>query len=234
MINTEIAAASKIMLGTTEAVAMYIGSTLIWQPQSPGRLPQGYTELEYISSTSGGNQYIDLGIKLYEVLNTDYDIAMKFNMSTTQTESQATMFSNQDPNTNPWPGVFIRRESNKNRIQGRYIGGTEKDNYFGTLGTITELPVQTPPNKNVTNIYNNNKTHTYGTSLFCGFSNTSNNPQRFCNATLYYFKLFVNDTLVRDMVPCKNSNNVVGLYDVVNDTFYTSPNGAEFVAGPIV
>lgn len=31
MTSTEIAAASKIMLGTTEAVAMYIGSTLMWQ-----------------------------------------------------------------------------------------------------------------------------------------------------------------------------------------------------------
>lgn len=31
MTNTEIVAASKIMLGTTEAIAMYIGSTLIWQ-----------------------------------------------------------------------------------------------------------------------------------------------------------------------------------------------------------
>jgi len=30
MTSTEIAAASKVMLGTTEAVAMYIGSTLIW------------------------------------------------------------------------------------------------------------------------------------------------------------------------------------------------------------
>lgn len=30
MTNTEIAAASKVMLGTTEAVAMYIGSTLMW------------------------------------------------------------------------------------------------------------------------------------------------------------------------------------------------------------
>ena len=36
MTNTEIANASKIMLGTTEAVAMYIGSTLIWQPSGGG------------------------------------------------------------------------------------------------------------------------------------------------------------------------------------------------------
>ena len=233
MTNTDIANASKIMLGSIEASAMYIGDTLMW-PINTGPLPAGYTQLEYISSTNGGHQYIDLDIKLYQVLNTQYDIAMKFNMSTTQGERQATMFSNQDPNNSPWPGVFIRRENNKNRIQCRYIGGTEKDNYFATLGTIVELPVQTPPNKNVTNIYNNGKTHLYGASLFCGFSDTNNSPQRYCNAQLYYFKLFVEGTLVRDLIPCKDSNNVVGMYDVVNNTFYTSPNGAAFVAGPEV
>jgi hypothetical protein len=30
MTSTDIAAASKVMLGTTEAVAMYVGSTKIW------------------------------------------------------------------------------------------------------------------------------------------------------------------------------------------------------------
>lgn len=77
-------------------------------------------------------------------------------------------------------------------------------------------------------------THNWGTSLFCYFSNSSNSPARFVEADLYYFKLFVNGTLVRDLIPCKNSNNVVGMYDVVNDVFYTSPNGAAFTAGPAV
>jgi hypothetical protein len=48
-----------------------------------GPLPAGYTELEYISSTNNGNQYIDLGIKLYDTLNKDYDIAIKFMISST-------------------------------------------------------------------------------------------------------------------------------------------------------
>ena len=57
MTSTEIANASKIMLGSTEATAMYIGNTLIWEPQTTpvGPLPAGYTELEYISSTSSGS-----------------------------------------------------------------------------------------------------------------------------------------------------------------------------------
>ena len=42
MTSTEIASASKIMLGTTEAVAMYIGSTKIWPINSPQ--PHDYSQ----------------------------------------------------------------------------------------------------------------------------------------------------------------------------------------------
>jgi hypothetical protein len=52
----------------------------------PDKLPSEYTELEYISSTNNGNQYIDLGIKLYDTLNKNYDIAIKFMISSTNSE----------------------------------------------------------------------------------------------------------------------------------------------------
>lgn len=233
MTNTEIAAASKIMLGSTEAEAMYIGNTLIWQPQSPGRLPQGYTELEYISSTKTGSQYIDLNIMLYDTLNKNYDIAIKYNaIGAGQDNYQPTVFGCQTT-TNPWPGTFIRmNQAGSTNTVGRYIGGTAKDNTLGNNGTDIELPVQIAPNKNVTNFNNSNKTHTWGTSLFCTFnSQDKTSVNRFIEAKLYYFKLFVEGTLVRDMVPCKNSNDVVGLYDIVNNVFYTSPNGTAFIAG---
>ena len=237
MTSTDIAAASKIMLGTTEAVAMYIGSTQIWQAgggqqyQANG-LPVGWTELEYISSTASGSQYIDLNIKIYETADNTYDIATKFKFkgSGSDTSNQATLFGCQR-DQNPWPGTFIRRQNND--VIGRYIGGSNKDNTLGQKNDIIELPVQTPPNKNVyTSV--GSSTHDWGTSLFCYFSNSSNTPARFIEADLYYFKLWLNGSLVRDMVPCKDDNDVVGLYDVVNHVFYTSPNSAAFVAGPAV
>lgn len=233
MTSTEIAAADKIMLGSTEAEAMYIGSTLIWQPQAPGRLPQGYTELEYISSTSTGGQYINMNILLYDVLNKQYDIAIKFNIAGNgkNTSQQGTLFGCQE-NINPWPGTFIRYKDNNN-ITGRYIGADVKDNNLGGANTIIELTEKTPPAKNVYNYNNSNRTHTWGTSLF-SILDANGNPDRFVEATLYYFKLFVNGVLVRDMVPCIDPNNVVGMYDVVNNVFYSSPNGAAFVAGPTV
>ena len=238
MTNTEIGAADKIMLGSTEADAMYIGDILIW-PINTGPLPAGYTQLEYISSTKTGGQYIDLNILLYDVLNKNYDIAIKFNMMDAGKDNttQPTVFGCQSNTGSPWPGTFIRKGtgSQSSRYVGRYIGGNSKDYYMGTFGEILELTEKTPPAKNVYNYSNGGKTHTWGTSLFCIFDSKDKTvTARFAYAKLYYFKLFVEGTLVRDLIPCKDSNNVVGMYDVVNNTFYTSPNGAAFEAGPEV
>ena len=35
------------------------------------------------------------------------------------------------------------------------------------------------------------------------------------------------------LIPCTNPDGVVGMYDVINKNFLTSPNGTAFVAGPL-
>jgi len=172
---------------------------------------------------------------LYDTLNKDYDIAIKFNAIGTGQDNttQGTIFGCQDNTGSPWPGTFIRKNANNNDMMGRYIGGTAKDQKIGVLGTDIELTEKNPPSKNVTNYNNSNRTHTWGTSLFCTFNNQAKTSMiRYIEAKLYYFKLFVEGVLVRDMIPCIDPNNVVGLYDLVNDVFYSSPNGAAFIAGP--
>lgn len=43
------------------------------------------------------------------------------------------------------------------------------------------------------------------------------------NIRFYYFKIYENWTLVRDFIPCyRKSDNVIGLYDLVNSQFYTN------------
>lgn len=230
MIKIGTIEANDIIIGGTDQVQKaYLGTTLIWQ-RSSSRLPEGYTELEYIASTSSGGQYIDLNILLYDVLDKPYDIAIKFNLIGNGSDNnfQATIFGCQE-NVSPWPGTFIRR--NSNNIQARYIGGSGKDNTIGQIGNIIELTEKTPPNKNVYNYNNSGKVHSWGTSLFCAFADANGTPMRLAEAKIYYFKLFVSGTLVRDLVPCKNSNDVIGMYDLVNNTFYTSPNNVAFVGG---
>ena len=49
----------------------------------------------------------------------------------------------------------------------------------------------------------------------------------------YYFKIWDNGTLIRDLIPAKRiSDGVTGLYDIVNDKFYTNAGSGTFTAGP--
>lgn len=63
MTSTEIASASKIILGTTEATVMYIGSTQIWQSD-----PKPHNEHEYVEI--GGVKWATMNIGANSVTDT--------------------------------------------------------------------------------------------------------------------------------------------------------------------
>ena len=45
------------------------------------------------------------------------------------------------------------------------------------------------------------------------------------------FKIYDNDNLVRNYIPCKNSEGVPGMYDLVDKKFYSSNTEEQFIAG---
>lgn len=51
---------------------------------------------------------------------------------------------------------------------------------------------------------------------------------------LYFYKEYENDVLVAELVPCVNPSGVVGVYDIVNDEFKSSAGSVQFTAGPAV
>lgn len=52
---------SALYLGETKIKRAYLGESLVFEGSKPSRLPEGYTEVEYIESS--GTQYIDTGVK---------------------------------------------------------------------------------------------------------------------------------------------------------------------------
>lgn len=191
-------------------------------------LPSGYTELYSISSTSSGSQYIDLNLRLYESApNFDFKIKLKLIGNGADNNSQATIF-NTAYEVSPYPGVFIRK--NNNSVRTRLGNGNNSD--FGTIGGTPDRICELDYDES---LGYNDKGMTFSTSatLFCG-TNSSGNPQRYAYGTIYYFKLWQNGSLARNMVPCINPSNVVGMYDTVNNVFYTTPNSTAFVAGPSI
>lgn len=230
MTSTEIAAATNIMLGTTQAQAMYIGSTLLWQVQQQQQeLPAGYTRLAYISSTKTGGQYIDLGINLWETVGDTISADMKWMMlgrGSDNVEYPAIfrcrdMSSNSDSN-----GFAFQTKKSSSQLQCAYTGRSTGDTFpndiywesmYDSAGTYFDIGTVSAAASSTTS-----------TSLFCAFDG-SNQPMRFCYGYIFYMKIKKNGTLVRDLVPAKNSNNVAGLYDFVTNTFYTSAGTDPFV-----
>ena len=209
---------------------------------------QKYKQLEYISSTSTGNQYIDLGCKL--MANTDnIQIDIKFNShgNSNATDKQGTLLASQ-LETSPYPGFVLRNITDDNFNSVQFCGKWEFNSntlfennkyfyknfawsqwskYYNTqlINTIVEESIEL-------NNIPEAQCHQMNTHLFCALDG-SNNPFRFALADLYYLKLTKGGQVIRNLIPVKKvSTNEIGLYDMENDHLYVSQGDEPFVAGP--
>ena len=187
---------------------------------SPGRLPEGYTELEYIESS--GTQYIDTGFKPNQDTRVVCDT--EFAASTTAYWLFGSRVSTNDRNYSflTYQGGY---RSDYNDTAGNVIGGVS--------GRFI-----VDKNKNITYIDEVVKDElsygafqsTYNLYIFRG--NNGGTPSASNTAKIYSCQIYDNGTIIRDYVPVKNSSDLVGLYDVVNDEFYQNAGTGTFTAGP--
>lgn len=191
----------------------------------PGpKLPSGYTELEYIQSS--GTQYIDTGFKP----NQDTRVVTKFDMIQTDTA---------------WRKLWGSGSGSYNLDFALWNSGTTKlQSYYGTKTNnavpITGMSLNVDANKNIWKY--SGETITFDKNNFtCAYSmyifnvNKDDDPQYLPGMMkLYLFKIYDNDVLVRDFIPCKNPSGVIGLYDSVNSVFYANAGTGSFTAGPEV
>lgn len=186
-----------------------------------GSLPDGYTELEYLQST--GAQYIDTGFKP----NQDTRVVCK-------TVCQVSSAAN-------W--VYGARTSNSSNqytflgaSAGTYASGfaTAAVNFPSSLNTTN--PIVVDKNKTVTTINGGNATTNTAATFTAPvnlalFAVNTNGTISYGKVKLYYVQIYDNGTLIRNMVPVKNSSGTLGMYDTVNGVFYTNAGTGTFVAG---
>ena len=196
---------------------------------SLSRLPSVFQEVEYIESS--GTQYIDT---LY-VLNTPCKAQYSF--------------------------MITGNVANGHSIAGVYNDDTGNDLYFGLVRSADSklnyryanvfYPSSTTIQQNVKysaevqlNVGNQYLLLNGVTEAFSSLSSVLNNSRNLYimainNAVvgklvgrIYYFKIYYNNTLVRDFVPCyRKADNVAGLYDLVNGVFYTNAGTGTFIVG---
>ena len=184
---------------------------------------QEYEELEYISSTATGGQYINLGCKLLE--NTDdihIDIKFKINGNGKNTNNQGVLFGNQEPNGS-YNGFNLRIEGDYLDIFAKWAFTNYGDNFNNSryYHNVFHRAIY----KYLDNIYtmswtldkipNNQLSSTLNTCLFCNAID-NNSAANFINGDLYFCKIRKGDLYINLIPVRKKLTNEVGLYDIEN------------------
>lgn len=191
------------------------------------KLQKEYTQVDYIESSS--NQYIDTGV------NADYKLDIKYTIEKAVSGSLifGAIYNNNGSYIRYHAGVnrnkysfFILNNSTFTTINDDanvkhdfYIKATDRT--VSVDGTTYEMPETTTTDTGL-NFW-----------LFRRNSNTTN-LMNYSSLKLYSCQMYYENELVRDFIPCyRNSDNEVGLYDLVNDVFYTNQGTGAFTYGQV-
>lgn len=186
------------------------------------KLPKEYTQVDYIESS--GNQYIDTGVNADTNLRVILDMAFTTPTSANQNVGAIKLQSSNNAR------YHILCRNNKYAI---YLNDSE----YSTINFDTDRHYF-----DINPVEGYGKVDTYERTLPTNISDTELNFYLFgrnSTSTIYMSrikqwacKMYYNNEIVRDFIPCyRNSDNEVGLYDLVNDNFYTNQGSGAFVYG---
>ena len=198
-------------------------------------LSEGYTAVEYIEST--GEQWIDTNF------HTDQDSGMYFDAQITEIPENLVdngpVYFGGCVNNNFSVGVSADT--------GNFVF-TRKQKVGATINGDTGIPANTNRHIFMNNFLNNHCfildtmyrdvsdttfSNNYGMAIFRTMwerqGNYYNAPIK---ARIYRFKLSQGNEIIADLYPAKrDSDGEIGMYDIVQDVFYTNSGTGEFIAG---
>ena len=181
-------------------------------------LPSNYTRVEYIIFS--GTQYINT-----QVLPSQ-NSAIEIKVSTQQTSMGGLCVSGKTWVDSSF-GLFVN-----NAVYGDNYLGTK---FYGAVPTVVKI------DHNL--VYQDGSLiGSFQEAIFRvqyplylmarNFANSG--AAEFTSGNLYYCKIYENDNLIRDFVPCINPSNEVGLYDIINNKFYGNDGTGILQSGPIL
>ena len=191
-----------------------------------GKLPSEYQRLEYIEST--GTQYIDTGI----------------NINTTTSRYETKISPSLVSGTIAIFGTRNGSSANQSSMNVFIIDGTFRlDWLYGAGNSVRNISSKTEYTISITrgfatinNVdYTSRETASID-SLYTFYIGNLNNAgsvySKGFSGKIYYSKLYNNNILVFDGVPCyRKSDNEIGMYDIVSNTFFTNAGTGTFIKG---
>ena len=201
------------------------------------KLPDGYTQLEYIEST--GEQYIDTGY----ILNQDSAIELD---ATIVGENRKAVCGSRSSATSNNFSIFMGDRGSGNQIGADFYNYNDNRFYY-TFTENERIKIYVSKEKVLFNStqYNISSYSDFETPGNCYVFSYYNKLDSYFNTSMkcYGFKIWQGGTLKRNFIPCKCTATVtnvdgtpcpsgtIGLYDLVNNEFYTNKGTGIFTAG---
>ena len=184
-------------------------------------LPSEYQRVEYIESS--GTQYIDTGVAVTSGYNNtiaivDFSIS---SLSIVGIGNYNSLFGINSSLQLGWlsDGKFTDGSSYSNTtfsINNRY---TYKGDYNNGKSYIDD-------------VYQITRTLSGSGNIYLFMSKDSSTTRFLSNGKIFLSKIYQNDVLVRNFIPCyRKSDSEIGMYDVVNGVFYTNQGSGTFLKG---
>lgn len=187
--------------------------------QRTGRLPAGYTEVEYIESS--GMQYINTGFKPNN--NTRTLARAQFTATTQQALFGARTAAGSKNYT------FLINSSGQFRSD---YNTSQTQTWSADLLTLRDYD----KDGETTTVDGTAQSYTNAT-FQCDYTmallalNSAGTVQWYASARLYSCQIYDDGTLVRDFVPCTNADGTAGLYDLAGAQFYANAGSGTFTVG---
>lgn len=188
-----------------------------------GELPIGYKRLEYVESD--GTNHIDTGVIGKSGLSCEG------RMSFVVVPNDSTFIGSRRDNSDT--RLYLLHYFQKPTYgYGKYYqcGTAAKANTIYDFATILKVGEQRFTwNGGVIGTNNLTDELNTGYTMYIFALNQVNVQKWPTKGRLYYLKIWENDVLVRDYIPCMNKEGVCGLWDKVNSTFNSSATSSPLI-----
>lgn len=224
-------------VGTCIITVLYGGkSTSFAVTVSAQRLPSEYTEVEYLVSNqtdSVTGAYIDSGVKFSSPTTAKYRITLEpIAVADTWTDGQHSIGTRQTntgtTNSNGYT-VGLTKTTGFYSFSGSPVAAYMPSNIYEkhdieSTWTASSVKIKVDDNEEVTSSLTTRGCTGYNISVFGIISLKSQFPGAtyLFNGKIYFAEIEQDGTVLATLIPCtRNSDNAVGMYDLVNERFIT-------------
>ena len=202
------------------------GGKFTCYPEPNYNLPSEYQEVEYIQST--GTQYINL------LTQGDNNTKIELTLTPFNTNSEATIIGARDDYSRNAMSLTLYSYGwyCYGQTEGRLSASFQNNTKYDIIIDNNIVKYKMPTDINYTNISNFGQ-YTFKTKDMYMFADNFNTQTRYyTQCQLFKLKIYKYNTLIKNFIPCyRKSDNEIGLYEVMEQKFYTNSGTGAFIKG---